>query len=170
MGGLEKLRVLLVDDNQHMRAIVSAVLVGVGVRDVREASDGGEALTILRDWPADVAIVDFQMVPWTVFILLGWAELLERRVRGVDRAHATVPWHRPRRTFHLDDDAGKRGVWVRDPSFACDKISNIPAAQLFHDEPPVTVEVDAVILGLWIAINDQPAGDRDLDITHAVNR
>jgi two-component system chemotaxis response regulator CheY len=63
MGGLEKLRVLLVDDNQHMRAMVRAVLVGVGVRDVREASDGGEALTILRDWPADVAIVDFQMVP-----------------------------------------------------------------------------------------------------------
>jgi two-component system chemotaxis response regulator CheY len=60
MGGLENLRVLLVDDNQHMRAIVMAVLVGVGVRNVREAGDGREAL---RDWPADVAIVDFQMSP-----------------------------------------------------------------------------------------------------------
>lgn len=61
MGGLENLRVLLVDDNQHMRAIVMTVLAGVGVRNVRETRDGAEALEALRDWPADVAIVDFQM-------------------------------------------------------------------------------------------------------------
>jgi len=63
MGGLENLRVLLVDDNQHMRAIVMTVLAGVGVRNVRETRDGAEALEALRDWPADVAIVDFQMFP-----------------------------------------------------------------------------------------------------------
>lgn len=63
MGGLENLRVLLVDDNQHMRAIVTTVLVGVGVRHLRESRDGAEALEALREWPADVAIVDFQMFP-----------------------------------------------------------------------------------------------------------
>ena len=63
MSGLESLRVLLVDDNQHMRAIVTTVLVGVGVRHVRETRDGAEALEALRDWPADLAIVDFQMFP-----------------------------------------------------------------------------------------------------------
>ncbi len=63
MGGLENLRVLLVDDNQHMRAIVMTVLAGVGVRNVRETRDGAEALEALRDWAADVAIVDFQMFP-----------------------------------------------------------------------------------------------------------
>jgi CheY-like chemotaxis protein len=63
MSGLEALRVLLVEDNQHMRAIVGAVLAGVGVTHVREALDGAEALEILRDWPADLAIVDFQMEP-----------------------------------------------------------------------------------------------------------
>jgi len=63
MGGLENLRVLLADDNQHMRAIVMTVLVGVGVRHVRESRDGAEALNVLRDWPADVAIIDFQMFP-----------------------------------------------------------------------------------------------------------
>lgn len=63
MGGLESLRVLLVDDNQHMRAIVTTVLAGVGVRSVRESRDGAEALDTLREWPADVAIVDFQMFP-----------------------------------------------------------------------------------------------------------
>jgi len=63
MGGLENLRVLLVDDNQHIRAIVATVLTGVGVKHVREARDGGDALRALREWPADVAIVDFQMEP-----------------------------------------------------------------------------------------------------------
>lgn len=61
--GLGGLKVLLVDDNQHMRAIVGAILKGVGVRDVREATDGAEGLQALRDWPADIAIVDFRMSP-----------------------------------------------------------------------------------------------------------
>ena len=60
---LSALRVLLVDDNQHMRSIVAAILAGVGVQHVRECWDGAEALDALRQWPADVAIVDFQMTP-----------------------------------------------------------------------------------------------------------
>lgn len=58
LGGL---RVLLVDDNQHMRAIVSAILKGVGIAHLREGVDGVDGLSILRDWPADIAIVDFHM-------------------------------------------------------------------------------------------------------------
>lgn len=61
--GLEALRVLLVDDNPHMRAIVASILKGVGVRQVCEARDGAEGLQALRSWPADLAIVDFQMQP-----------------------------------------------------------------------------------------------------------
>ena len=61
--GLGGLKLLLVDDNQHMRAIVSTILKGVGVRDVREACDGAEGLQALREWPADIAIVDFRMTP-----------------------------------------------------------------------------------------------------------
>jgi two-component system chemotaxis response regulator CheY len=61
--GLESLRVLLVDDNPHMRAIVASILKGVGVCQVREAQDGADGLQALRSWPADLAIVDFQMQP-----------------------------------------------------------------------------------------------------------
>ncbi len=61
--GFESLRVLLADDNQHMRAIVTTVLAGVGVKLLRDARDGSEALKVLREWPADLAIVDFQMFP-----------------------------------------------------------------------------------------------------------
>jgi CheY-like chemotaxis protein len=60
-SGLESLRVLLVDDNQHMRAIVMTVLSGIGVSQIRETRDGAEALEALKQWPADLAIVDFQM-------------------------------------------------------------------------------------------------------------
>lgn len=62
-AGLEMLRILLVDDNQHMRAIVSAILKGIGVKNVREAGDGAEALQALREGEVDIAIVDFQMCP-----------------------------------------------------------------------------------------------------------
>jgi CheY-like chemotaxis protein len=57
------MRVLLVDDNHHMRAIVSALLAGVGVQYIRDCTDGAEGLDTLRQWTADVAIVDYNMAP-----------------------------------------------------------------------------------------------------------
>ncbi|MBX3479822.1 MAG: response regulator [Caulobacter sp.] len=63
MVGLETLRVLLVDDNPHMRSIVSTILKGIGVRQLREAQDGADGLQALRSWPADLAIIDFRMDP-----------------------------------------------------------------------------------------------------------
>ena len=60
---LANLRFLLVDDNHHMRAIVSAILKGVGVKHLREAMDGAEALQLMREGPVDIAIVDFKMTP-----------------------------------------------------------------------------------------------------------
>jgi len=59
----EALQFLLVDDNHHMRAIVSAILRSSGVRHLREAQDGAEALESLGHWPADIVIADFKMAP-----------------------------------------------------------------------------------------------------------
>lgn len=59
----DRLKVLIVDDNAHMRSIIAAVLKGIGVRDIREAADGTDALRALREWPADLAIVDYRMEP-----------------------------------------------------------------------------------------------------------
>ena len=63
MASLKAVQVLLVDDNQHMRSITTAVLQSAGVRTVLEAGDGTAALEILRDQPIDLAIVDFNMMP-----------------------------------------------------------------------------------------------------------
>ena len=61
--GFENLRVLLADDNAHMRAIVGAVLKSIGVKHIQEARNGAEALSLLREYPTDVALVDFRMEP-----------------------------------------------------------------------------------------------------------
>ena len=63
MSSLAALQVLLVDDNQHMRAITSAVLQSAGIRKVREATDGAAALEVLREHAVDLVIVDFNMFP-----------------------------------------------------------------------------------------------------------
>ena len=61
--GLEALSVLLADDNPHMREIVSVLLTNYGVKDIRAAHSGGQALRILDVWQPDLAIVDFKMEP-----------------------------------------------------------------------------------------------------------
>jgi CheY-like chemotaxis protein len=63
MSALQSLHILLVDDNQHMRAITSAILQSAGVRNIREVADGAAALDAVRDHAVDLAIVDFNMFP-----------------------------------------------------------------------------------------------------------
>ena len=62
-SGLQAIRLIVVDDNPHMRAIVLAMLRGTGLSQVRQARDGGQAFAMLRQEPADVALVDFLMAP-----------------------------------------------------------------------------------------------------------
>lgn len=63
MSALAALHVLLVDDNQHMRAITSTILQSAGIRRIREVPDGAAAIEAMRDHPIDLAIVDFNMFP-----------------------------------------------------------------------------------------------------------
>ena len=59
----ELLKVLLVDDNHHMRVLLSEILRAIGVRDVFEATDGAEALKSLRVNPIDIIMTDLAMQP-----------------------------------------------------------------------------------------------------------
>ena len=63
MSALQALSILLIDDNQQMRIITSAILQSAGIRKIREVSDGSSALAAMRDFSADLAIVDFNMAP-----------------------------------------------------------------------------------------------------------
>lgn len=60
---LEKVNVLIADDNPHMRAVLSEVLKSVGVRRPREASDGEAAWSLLKRDKPDLAFVDLLMRP-----------------------------------------------------------------------------------------------------------
>lgn len=66
-GGLNRsitdLRVLLIEDDDFTRRLMSRLLQDLKVRQVWEASDGMSALAILRDHPekVDLAICDLEM-------------------------------------------------------------------------------------------------------------
>jgi len=58
-----KIRVLLVEDNAHMRKLLKALLEAVGVRDIVEAHDGGLAWMAMKKEPVDFALIDWEMYP-----------------------------------------------------------------------------------------------------------
>ncbi len=60
---LENVSVLVLDDNRHMRSVIQSVLLALGVKEVREASDVPEAFKELQHFHADVIITDWHMEP-----------------------------------------------------------------------------------------------------------
>lgn len=59
----EVLKILLVDDNHHMRMLLTEILRAIGVRNLYDASDGAEALQLMRTHAIDVVIADLAMEP-----------------------------------------------------------------------------------------------------------
>jgi CheY-like chemotaxis protein len=57
------LKILLVDDNHHMRVLLTEVLRAIGVKQVFEAADGAEALQMLRTHAIDIVMTDLNMQP-----------------------------------------------------------------------------------------------------------
>jgi CheY-like chemotaxis protein len=57
----DRLKILLVDDNPHMRLLLTEILRALGVRHVFEALDGVEALDMMRRVPVDIVITDLKM-------------------------------------------------------------------------------------------------------------
>jgi two-component system chemotaxis response regulator CheY len=57
------LKILLVDDNHHMRVLLSEILKAVGVRHIYEASDGAQALQSMRGQQIDIIMTDLSMQP-----------------------------------------------------------------------------------------------------------
>jgi DNA-binding response OmpR family regulator len=55
------LRVLVVDDDHHMRKVVRTMLAAIGVTKVFEAGDGAAGLDAIRQNTPDLVIVDWEM-------------------------------------------------------------------------------------------------------------
>jgi len=67
MSGIrfDRLRVLVVDDNQHMRKLVVTILQAFGCTQIIEAVDGEHAWSLLPDVNPDVILLDWQMAGMT---------------------------------------------------------------------------------------------------------
>lgn len=57
----DRLKILVVDDNVHMRKLVVTILQAFGALQILEASDGAQALAMLRDAQPDVIVLDWVM-------------------------------------------------------------------------------------------------------------
>ena len=60
---LSNLRVLLVEDNEFLRKLVTSVLSSLGIRRVQKAKEGGEAWSLFQASAPDLIIVDWVMSP-----------------------------------------------------------------------------------------------------------
>lgn len=60
---MDRLSILLVEDNAYMRSLMRQILGAFGIKNILECTDGGDALTMLRDFPADLVIADWVMEP-----------------------------------------------------------------------------------------------------------
>jgi len=63
MGGyqFDRLKVLIVDDNPHMRKVVFAILHGFGVQSLFEAHDAERAWSMLAEFRPDIIFLDWMM-------------------------------------------------------------------------------------------------------------
>lgn len=105
MSQFARVMVLVVDDNHYMRVIVSTMLRAMGITLIREASDGAEALEIVRDWRPDVIVLDLVMET------IDGIEFTKLVRRGVDSPNPYVPiimmtGHTDRRRVLEARDAG----------------------------------------------------------------
>jgi CheY-like chemotaxis protein len=75
---LESLRVLIVEDKQHMRSLLRALLNALGVREIQEAANGAGALELLRHNRFELILSDM-----TMEVMDGLE--FTRQVRALDR-------------------------------------------------------------------------------------
>jgi DNA-binding response OmpR family regulator len=60
---IEKVNFLIVEDSDHMRSLVRNILNALGAHDIREARDVAGAFEMLKTYPIDIVICDWQMSP-----------------------------------------------------------------------------------------------------------
>ena len=61
MPAASAIKVLVVDDQLTMRALIRSALQEIGIRDIADAGDGEEGLKSLLSRPAHLVISDFNM-------------------------------------------------------------------------------------------------------------
>lgn len=102
---LDTLKILLVDDSQHMRLLLTEILRAAGVRQVFEALNGAEALYLMRRVSIDVVITDLSMSPLDG---IDFVSLLRRSPRSPNPLTPVImlTGHSTQKRVHEARDAG----------------------------------------------------------------
>jgi two-component system chemotaxis response regulator CheY len=79
------LKILIVDDNRHMRLLLAEILKSVGVTTIYQAADGAEGLDLMSGHPVDLVITDLSMEP------LNGLDFLRLLRRSGDSPNQAVP-------------------------------------------------------------------------------
>lgn len=82
---LKKISFLVVDDNDFMRTIVRRILASLGAETIHEATDGADALKLLKVVVPDIVILDWRMTP------LDGIEFTQFIRRGEDSPNPFLP-------------------------------------------------------------------------------
>ncbi len=69
---LQRLSVLIVDDNQNMRELIRAILQAFGIVNIYDGRDGKHGISKIRDFSIDLVITDWIMEPDDGLALVKW--------------------------------------------------------------------------------------------------
>lgn len=60
---LDRLKVLVVDDNKHTRTLIAQILRAININQIYEAGDGAEGMQAMRNHAIDIVLTDLAMEP-----------------------------------------------------------------------------------------------------------
>lgn len=82
---IEDLKVLIVDDDRHIRMLIRNVVFGLGVKDVGEAKDGQTGLEVMAEFSPNLVLCDLKMEP------MDGLEFVHQVRTDPDNPHRLVP-------------------------------------------------------------------------------
>lgn len=110
--GFDRLSVLIIDPNPYARRVLSAVLLGLGVRDIAEVGDGPAGLDALTHRAFSAVFVDYRMpgMDGPTF-----ARALRRSREGAMRATPAIMLISEPRAYDVEtaQEAGVEGVVMK---------------------------------------------------------
>lgn len=140
---LEKVRVLIVDNNAQALEIMASVLTGFGVREIVRAKNAAEAKAEILSGPVDLILTDAYMPDVTGYELIAW---LRRRK---DPEVRTIPMilvtpHTPRRHVERARDCGAHYMIAKpiSPHVLLERIAWVARSGRFFVECDVYVGPD----------------------------
>jgi two-component system chemotaxis response regulator CheY len=131
MHGLEHLRVLLLDDSEHMRRLLRGFLAALGTREVRSPEDVEQAYPLIREgWP-ELIITDLKMRPVDGFEFM---KTVRKSDKGAEIPIIVVTGHADLPTIEKLMMAGATSVLVKPVSLDVLRVQVLSQVGLIQEQ------------------------------------